>query len=60
MVVVKEGNMEERTQSSETGQKILGFISNEITNKTRETARVTQRQKYRLMLSKEYFDLDEL
>lgn len=60
MVVVREGNMEERRQSSEAGQKIFGFISTEITNKTRETDRVTERQKYRLMLNKEYFDLDEL
>jgi len=52
MVVVKEGNMEERRNSSEAGQKILGLVSNEVTNKTRETDRVTQRQKYRLMLSK--------
>lgn len=30
----------------------------EITIKARETDRVTQRQKYRLKLSKEYFDLE--
>lgn len=34
--------------------------STEVTNNTRETDRVTQRLKQGLMLSKEYFDLDEL
>lgn len=34
--------------------------STKVTNKTKETDRVVQRQKFRLMLSKKYSDLDEL
>lgn len=53
MVVVKEGRWKRRG-------KALKLDSTEKINKTRERDGITQRQKYRLTLSKGYFDLDEL